>query len=194
MEKFWYGHDMERSLSYQMVQVMTRWFSPYQLNPSNFNPLVALLERHVDFDRLRQCPFTKLFISATNVRTGQIKVFRSHEVSLKATLASACLPELFQAVEIDSEYYWDGGYSGNPALFPFFYHAESSDIMIIHVNPIERPAPPETAVEIFNRMNEISFNSDLLISLAGKATKPWERNQNLQIPLHITHSSYSSDF
>ncbi len=161
-EKFWYGNNMEHAIFYQMFQAMTHWFSPYQLNPQDFNPLKDILEANVDFDRLNDCQITKLFLSATNVRTGQVKVFRTEEITAQSTLASACLPDIFKAVEIDGEYYWDGGYSGNPVLFPFFYHVESSDIMIIHVNPIERSAPPMLPSEIFNRVNEISFNSALL--------------------------------
>ncbi|MBS0290817.1 MAG: patatin-like phospholipase family protein [Proteobacteria bacterium] len=161
-EKFWFGNKMDQSILYQLFNVVTNWFSPYQLNPQDFNPLKEIISNTVDFDRLRQCPFTRLFLSATNVRTGQVKVFKTDEVSLEATLASACLPNLFKAVEINGDYYWDGGYSGNPSLFPFFYHVESSDIVIIHVNPIERPAPPELPAEIFNRINEISFNAALL--------------------------------
>lgn len=161
-EKFWYGNHMEQSMMYQLFNAATNWFSPYQLNPYSFSPLKEIIERHVDFTLLRKCPITKIFLSATNVRTGQVKVFSTQEVSLKATLASACLPNLYKAVEINGEYYWDGGYSGNPSLFPFFYHVKSCDILIIHVNPIERPAPPKMPAEILNRINEISFNAALL--------------------------------
>ena len=101
----------------------------------------------------------KLFLSATNVRTGKIKVFQNDEIGPEAVLASACLPFIFQAVEIDGENYWDGGYMGNPAIFPLIYDCESRDIVIVHINPLERARLPTTASEIMNRINEISFNS-----------------------------------
>lgn len=161
-ERFMHGMSMEECMAHKWFEGITRWFSPYQLNPYDFNPLKDVLLANVDFERLQQCQVTKLFLSATNVRTGQVKVFRTNEVTPDAVLASACLPFIFKAVEIDGEYYWDGGYSGNPSLFPFFYHVDSADILIIHINPIERPAPPTMPDEIFNRINEISFNSALL--------------------------------
>lgn len=161
-EKFWFGKNMDYSLLHNWFQTITHWFSPYQLNPMDINPLKDILNRHVDFERLQQCPRTKLFLSATNVRTGQGRVFHTDEITADATLASACLPNIFKAVEVEGDYYWDGGYSGNPSLFPFFYHVKSADILVIHVNPIERPAPPETPAEIFNRITEVSFNSSLL--------------------------------
>jgi NTE family protein len=122
-----------------------------------------VLEQVVDFERLRSsaCPI-KLFLSATNVRTGRVKVFENDGISVASVMASACLPFLFQAVEIDGEAYWDGGYMGNPAIFPLIYGCESRDVVVVHVNPIERPAVPRTAGEIANRVNEISFNSSLM--------------------------------
>jgi len=143
-------------------QMMTRMFSPYQLNPLNRNPLREILEQTVDIERLTEDCAIKLFLSATNVRTGKVKVFRNGELSIDAVLASACLPFLFQAVEIDGESYWDGGYMGNPALYPLIYHCETPDIVIVHINPIERDQQPRTAQEILNRINEISFNSSLM--------------------------------
>lgn len=162
IERFWSGRNMDQSFAYMFFDATTRIFSPYQLNPMDFNPLRDLVLAHVDFERLNKCRVTKLFLSATNVRTGQAKVFKTDEITIDTVLASACLPYLYKAVEVDGEYYWDGGYSGNPSLFPFFYNTQSSDILIIHVNPIERPAPPTLSPEIFNRINEISFNSALL--------------------------------
>jgi NTE family protein len=117
----------------------------------------------VDFDAIRNahCPI-KLFLSATNVRTGKIRVFCNDEIGPDAVLASACLPFLFQAIEIDGEHYWDGGYMGNPAIFPLIYNCDSRDVVIVHINPIERPDVPKTPSEILNRINEISFNSSLM--------------------------------
>lgn len=162
-ETFWYGErNMDSCFAHLSFETLTRWFSPYQLNPYDFNPLKEVLLKNVDFAELQKCQVTKLFLSATNVRTGQVRVFNTDEITSDVVLASACLPYIFKAVEIEGEYYWDGGYTGNPSLFPFFYHVESPDIMIIHINPIERPGPPILPHEIFNRINEISFNSALL--------------------------------
>jgi NTE family protein len=142
--------------------VFLRLFSPYQFNPVNFNPLRAILEQCVDFARLRNTSRMKLFLSATNVRTGKVRVFRNAEITADAVLASACLPTVFQAVEIDGEAYWDGGYMGNPAIFPLIYDCQSRDVVVVHLNPVTRPDVPRTATEIINRSNEIAFNSSLL--------------------------------
>ena len=158
-----YGCHSEISPMYMAFQAMTHLFSPYQLNPFNFNPLKDVLTEVVDFGRLKVCNrATRLFLSATNVRTGKIKVFENHEMSGDVVMASACLPYVFQAVEIDGEPYWDGGFMGNPALFPLIYKCQTKDIVIVHINPIEREKLPKTAPEIFDRMNEISFNSSLM--------------------------------
>ena len=153
------------SPAFLMFESLTRTLSPYQFNPFNFNPLRETLAASVDFARLVECDCVELFVSATNVRSGQVRVFRNHEMTLDAVLASACLPLLFHAVEIDGEHYWDGGYMGNPALFPLFYHTRSRDVVIVHINPIVRPALPVTAPEIQNRLNEVTFNSSLLREL-----------------------------
>jgi NTE family protein len=121
-----------------------------------------VLEQSVDFDRLRERAPVKLFLSATNVRSGKVKLFTNQEITVDAVMASACLPFMFQAVEIDGEAYWDGGYMGNPAIFPLIYHCDSPDVMVVHINPLERPEIPRSASEIMNRINEISFNSSLM--------------------------------
>ena len=151
------------SPAFLAFDLMTRILSPYQFNPLNLNPLRTLLQQSVDFDALRsdKCP-VKLFLSATNVRTGKVKIFGNDEITTDAVLASSCLPFLFQAIEIDGEAYWDGGYMGNPAIFPLIYGCESHDVVIVHINPIERKKLPRTASEIMNRINEISFNSSLM--------------------------------
>jgi NTE family protein len=162
-EKWLNGHSMEQSPSFAIFEAMTRVFSPYQLNPFDFNPLRDVLERVIDFDRLCRCnDTTRLYISATNVRSGKIRVFHNGEMSPDAILASACLPYIFKAVEIEGEHYWDGGYMGNPAIFPLIYNSRSKDVVLIHINPIERAKLPTTSSEIFNRINEISFNSSLM--------------------------------
>ncbi len=143
-------------------EVMTRLVSPYQFNPFNLNPLLDLLRETVDFAGLRRdCPI-KLFVSATNVRSGKIRVFDSAELTAEAVMASACLPFLFQAVEIEGEAYWDGGYLGNPAIYPLIYNCDSRDVVIVHTNPLYREEVPNDAFDILNRVNEISFNSSLM--------------------------------
>jgi NTE family protein len=156
-------HSLDASPAFMLFDLVTRLLSPYQFNPFNYNPLRQVLTETVDFEALRSghCP-VELFLSATNVRTGKIKVFRNDEIGPEAVLASACLPLLFQAVEIDGEHYWDGGYMGNPAIFPLIYGCNSRDVVIVHINPLERARLPTTASEIMNRINEISFNSSLM--------------------------------
>lgn len=155
------GWHMDHSPAFFMFETMTRMFSPYQLNPLDFNPLRDVLSEVVDFEALRACDSTHLFISTTHVRTGKVRIFQNEEVTLDVAMASACLPFLFKAVEIEGEEYWDGGYMGNPALFPLFYNTDSRDVLIIHINPMIRNDMPRTAPEIMNRINEISFNSSL---------------------------------
>jgi NTE family protein len=144
---------------------LTAMASPYRFNPLNINPLRDLLESLVDFERVRNCRQVRVFISATNVRTGKIKVFTGTEVTADAVMASACLPNLFQAVEIDGEAYWDGGYMGNPALFPFFEGKRSDDTLLVQINPIRREEVPRTGVAIAERVSEITFNASLLREL-----------------------------
>ncbi|HEX9392689.1 MAG TPA: patatin-like phospholipase family protein [Usitatibacteraceae bacterium] len=152
----------DNAFAFEAFKIITNAFSPYQLNPLNFNPLLNILNEQIDFKALNTCRRTKLFLSATNVHTGKVRVFNTHEVTAQSVMASACLPQLFQAVEIDGEPYWDGGYMGNPALFPLFYETEARDVLIVHINPIERQGTPTTPAEIYNRVNEISFNSSLI--------------------------------
>ncbi|MEE2693100.1 MAG: patatin-like phospholipase family protein [Pseudomonadota bacterium] len=161
-EKLTHNHSLEMSPAFMMFDMMSRVFSPYELNPFNFNPLRKVLEQCVDFDLLRAQTDVKLFLSATNVRKGKVRVFQTNEITADAVLASACLPFMFQAIEIDGEPYWDGGYMGNPALFPLIYHCDSRDIVVVHINPIMREETPKTARDILNRINEISFNSSLM--------------------------------
>lgn len=160
-EELW-GVPLENSFSYFCFDMMSKAFSPYQLNPFNFNPLRMVLEESIDIELIRAQRSPKLFITATNVKTGKIKIFDNQELSLDAILASACLPFLFQTVQVDEEYYWDGGYLGNPAIYPLIYNAQSRDVLIIHINPIYREQIPHTPDEILNRLNEISFNSSLM--------------------------------
>ena len=154
--------SLDDSLGYLFMDMLSRVASPYDLNPLNINPLADIIASHVDFDRVRACTKTKLFISATNVHTGRVRVFDTAEITADTVMASACLPFLFQAVEIDGVPFWDGGYMGNPALFPFFNACATEDILLVQINPIERVHTPKTAREIMNRMNEITFNASLM--------------------------------
>ncbi|HNB28402.1 MAG TPA: patatin-like phospholipase family protein [Alphaproteobacteria bacterium] len=155
--------SLENSPAFLWLEMMTRMASPYQLNPVNYNPLRDALEQSVDFDTLRteHLPI-RLYLSATNVRSGKVKIFCGNDVTADAVMASGCLPFLFQAVEIDGEHYWDGGYMGNPAIYPLIYHCDSRDVVVVHTNPLHRDQVPTTAGEIMNRVNEISFNSSLM--------------------------------
>ncbi len=158
-------YNLSDSFAFHAFEVFTRTVSPYQFNPFDINPLKDVLVKCINFESLRHCIVTRLYLSATNVRTGKVHVFRTGDACVEAVLASACLPFLFKAVEIDGEHYWDGGYMGNPVLYPFFYEADTSDVIIVHVNPLERDDVPKSTTDIFNRINEISFNSSLLREL-----------------------------
>lgn len=141
---------------------LSRYFSPYDFNPLNINPLRDLIERFVDFEAVRACCDLQLFISATNVRTGRLRIFPREKISADVVMASACLPFLFRAVEIDGVPYWDGGYLGNPVIFPFFHMTSTEDVLIVQINPLERHLTPTSSREIMNRVNEITFNSSLM--------------------------------
>jgi NTE family protein len=143
---------------------MARVFSPYDLNPRGINPLTNILAECIDFKRLAKASM-KLFVTATNVRTGRGRVFRNAELTPDVLLASACLPTMFQAIEIDGEAYWDGGYAGNPTITPLVRECSSSDTILVQVNPVERPGTPRSARDIVNRVNEVSFNATLLKEL-----------------------------
>ena len=153
------------SPSYIAFDLMSRLASPYDLNPYNLNPLRDVLSRVVDFDALASCSQMRVHVSATNVETGRVKVFSDGAITLDAVMASACLPFVFQAVEIEGEWFWDGGYMGNPPLFPAFNQSGADDIVIVQINPVLREGPPKRAQDILNRVNEITFNSALIHEL-----------------------------
>jgi NTE family protein len=155
---------LDHSPVFLAMDLMARVFSPYDLGPGGTNPLRDILAESVDFARLAQAPI-KLFITATNVRTGRGRVFRNGEITPDVLLASACLPTLFQAIEIDGEGYWDGGYSGNPTITPLVRECNSKDTVLVQINPVERPGLPRSARDILNRLNEVSFNAVLLKEL-----------------------------
>ena len=141
---------------------LSRYFSPYDVNPLNINPLKDLIEHFVDFDKLRGADDLQLFVSATNVQTGRVRIFSREKITADAVMASACLPLLFRAVEIDGVPYWDGGYLGNPVIFPFFRTTSTEDVLVVQINPLARQATPTSSSEIMNRINEITFNSSLI--------------------------------
>ena len=156
------GWRLDNSPSFRVLDSLLRVFSPYQLNPLDINPLRQVLETTVDCDAIRYAAGIALYICATNVRTGKVKIFSHSDVTIDALLASAGLPWLFHAVEIAGEYYWDGGYMGNPALFPILYETESKDLVIVQINPLRRDEIPQTAREIADRIDEISFSGSLM--------------------------------
>jgi NTE family protein len=158
--------NLDANPFYVWSQWFLRAFSPYQFNPSGNNPLRAVLQRHVQPEALRDGPLD-VYVTATSVRTGQPRVFGRAdlgrpEAGISALLASACLPQLFKAVEVDGQPYWDGGYSGNPALWPLIYNSRALDVVLVKINPLVRPEAPDTAAEIADRVNEITFNAGLV--------------------------------
>jgi NTE family protein len=148
-----------------LMGALSHLWSPYDLNPLNINPLKELIERFVDFERLRADAEPELFVSATHVRTGEPRLFARHEITAEAVMASACLPLLFRAVEIDGEPFWDGGFSNNPPLLPFIRASAAEDLLIVQINPLTRQRFPQSASEIASRANEMTFNAALLAEL-----------------------------
>jgi NTE family protein len=144
------------------AKAVSQYLSPYDFNPLNINPLKELIERFVDFDAIRNAKTPQLFISATNVRTGRLRIFSHDKITADAVLASACLPLLFRAVEIDGVPYWDGGYLGNPSIFPLFSATQTEDVLLIQINPVVRHETPTSTRDIVSRLNEITFNSPLM--------------------------------
>jgi len=162
----WLGlGNMDTSPGWLFFDNLSRMLSPYELNPADYNPLRDILADVVDFAALAdQCSrrVVTLFLCATNVETGRIKVFEGDEIGLDAVMASACLPYLFQAVEVDGAHYWDGGFSGNPPIFPLIYGTDCADVLLVQINPINIDTVPKTARAILDRMNTLAFNSSLM--------------------------------
>jgi NTE family protein len=173
--------SLDTSPAYILMDHLSRIFSPYDTNPMNFNPLRDVVAGTIDFDAVNGASALKVFLTATNVRTGRPKIFRQPGIGLDAVMASACLPFLFKAVEIDGEAYWDGGYMGNPALFPLVDECDAGDLVLIQINPFYRPNIPQSARDIQNRLNEITFNAALLKELRSLAFL-WEiiHHENLE--------------
>jgi NTE family protein len=158
-----YGHfGLDHSPGYVFVDALSQIFAPYQLNPLNYNPFKKLLDDVIDFKVLRGQSAIKLFLCATNVRSGKVKIFPSEELRSDHVVASSCQPLMMHAVEIDGEYYWDGGFMGNPALFPVIYACRARDIILVHLTPTERSENPTTSRAILNRMQEVTFNSSIM--------------------------------
>ncbi len=165
MDRMLGNWSLDTSPGYFWLDLMSRVASPYDTNPLRIDPLRELVEEFVDFGKVRDCADMPIFISATNVETGRVRVFPREEISADVVMASACLPSMFHAVEIDGVPYWDGGFMGNPVLFPFADHSPCDDVVIVQINPVVRKGTPRTAREIQNRVNEITFNSSLMKEL-----------------------------
>ena len=157
--------SLEKSPMFLWANYLAKTFSPYALNPFGIDPLRRIVEKTMDFSAINSSGAIQVFIAATNVRTGRVKIFRQPEIDVNALLASACLPTISRAVEIDGEAYWDGGYMGNPPLFPLADETEARDLMLVQINPFEREGIPKTALEIQDRLNEITFNASLIREL-----------------------------
>jgi len=165
MERMIGGWRLDNSPGFMFFDLLSQAFSPYQLNPFDLNPLKDVLAESVDFDLLRYASGIKVFVGATHVESGKPKVFSGTDLGIDAVLASACLPTLYKAVEIRGQHYYDGGYMGNPALWPLLYETISRDIVLVQINPLWRDQVPVTAREIEDRVNEISFNSSLMAEM-----------------------------
>ena len=191
------NYSMDRSPSYFLYETLTGLFTPAQLNPFGLNPLRDLLAKQVDFDRVNACPKVKLFVTATNVRTGRAEIFRQPQLSVDTVMASACLPYMFETVEIDGEAYWDGGYSGNPALYPLVDDQGCRDLVVVQINPMVRQQLPTTGREILDRINEITFNSSLIKELRSiQLLQQLIQSEGLELEryramrLHLIHAEH----
>lgn len=165
----WGNWSVENSPGYIWYDAMSRMFSPYLANPFDVNPLREVVEAEIDFANVRNARGMSVFVSATNVETGKLRMFSGADLSVDSVMASACLPQVFRAVEIGGSPYWDGGYGGNPAIYPFFYANQVEDVLLVQINPVTREGAPRTAQEIQNRVDEITFNSGLLHELRAIA-------------------------
>jgi NTE family protein len=180
---------LDNSPMFVAMDLASRVFSPYDLGVAAFNPLRAILAESINFGRLRKSPI-KIFITTTNVQTGRGRVFRNAELTIDALLASACVPTIYKAIEIDGQPYWDGGYAGNPTITPLVRECNASDTILIQINPIHRPGIPKSARDILNRLNEISFNSPLvkelrMIALLRRVSSPRKAESALWARMRI---------
>ncbi len=190
------GWNMDFTPGYFWFDMMSRVFSPYVFNPLNINPIRGILDDLLDMDALRACSVIRLFVAATHVASGQARVFHCDEMSTDVLLASSCIPFLFQAVEINGEHYWDGGYMGNPVIYPLIYECGTEDVVLVQINPIHNDQLPTKATDIINRLNEISFNSSLIaemraIEFVSRLIKEGKLERGRYKDMHI-HLIYSS--
>jgi len=167
MQPSWLDHmispgSLDYSPGWVLMDTLSRIWSPYQTNPANYHPLREILKEQIDFDVLSRSDKVKLFVCASNVFTNRLRVFDLSEISVDAVIASACIPSVFHAVEINGEHFWDGGFMGNPPIFPLIYNCVSPDVLLIMVNPIHIERVPQTAQAILDRINTLSFNSSLM--------------------------------
>ena len=165
LDWFMGNYGLDRSPGYLLFEQMSQMVPPSVLNPLGINPLRDLVSRQVDFDRVNRCSKTKVYVTATNVRTGRPHIFQQPGLTVDTVMASACLPFMFEAVTIDGEAYWDGGYTGNPALYPLVEDQGCRDLVVVQINPLVRETLPRSGREILNRINEITFNSSLVKEL-----------------------------
>jgi NTE family protein len=200
--------NLDHTPGYMMFDAVSRYLSPYQFNPMNLNPLLDVLREHVDFARVRACDAVKLFVSATNVNSGKIRVFEKSELTPEAVMASAALPHVFQAVEVEGESYWDGGYMGNPAIYPLIYNCTAPDVVLVQINPVARESTPTTTPEINDRLNEITFNATLMREMRAIAfvTRLLDEGRldnahyrriyvhRIEVPSEMAHLTVSSKF
>jgi NTE family protein len=194
-ERMLTGWNMDLSPSYHFFDLLSRVFSPYELNPLDYNPMRQIIEEMLDPEALQACSTIKLFIAATHVGSGQARIFHCDEITVDVLMASACIPFLFKAVEIDGEEYWDGGYMGNPAIWPLIYNCSSEDVVLVQINPLHKNEMPRTASEIINRVNEITFNSSLtaemraiefVSKLVNEGKLPKEKYKDMR--MHLIYS------
>jgi NTE family protein len=169
LKDFWESVGSQNAPAFKPILSLTRFFSPYQLNPFDLNPLRDVLKKQVDFERLRAKCKIKLFVAATEVSTGMAKLFRTRELTIDAVLASACLPSLHHAIEIDGEAYWDGGLVANPPIFPLLHQCAARDVIVVLLHALRRQGTPTLADEIWERLAEISFSSTFFTELQGLA-------------------------
>jgi NTE family protein len=184
---------LEHSPGYLMMDALSYFTSPYLYNPLDYNPLRIVLKEMIDFERLRREAAVKLFLCATNVRSGKVKVFKADEIGPDHVLASTCLPLLMHAVKIDGEVYWDGGFSGNPVVFPLVYECATRDVVMVHLTPAERPEIPFTSHAIMNRMQEIGFNAALIremraVAFINKRLEEGKMAEGKQMLIHVVEA------
>ena len=197
LERMLTGWNMDMSPTYHWMDLISRLFSPYDTNPLNINPMRIIVDEMLDHEAVQACSTIKLFIAATHVASGQSRIFQCDEITTDVLLASACIPFMFQAVEVQGQHYWDGGYMGNPAIWPLIYYCQSEDVVLVQINPVHENEIPKSANEIINRMNEISFNSSLIaemraIEFVSKLLKEGSLDDKKYKDMRI-HLIYSAD-